>query len=274
MKNQSLWVLLGLSGVIFFYGLISNGYAEDEKLKTNYEKAVAFLQEDQFDLAIEYFENSLKEDHSASEQARIYNLIGMAYLKQGVSSSSALGSFEQAIKLDPQFAEAYFNIASAYAGDQANSAKAVEYFRKTIEVDPQYFKAYFGLGWFMLMRDDDPNQAIEYFEKTVEKYPDFSEAYYGIGLAYVRTGRSHRALGAVSKLREMKRDDLAAVLEKAVSEASPVSEPVKPKAPKVAPDKAQTEQSGQAEVQARGTLPVEVVMKGKVIPPKEESAAT
>ncbi len=239
---------------------------------SNYEKAVSFLKEDQYDSAIEFFQKALQEDHGPAEQARIYNLIGLAYLKQGVSTSSAVGSFEQAIKLDPQFAEAYFNIASAYAGNNAQTEKAAEYFQKTIEIDPHFFKAYFGLGWFTLMQKDDPAKAAEYFQKTLDQYPEFAEAYYGMGLAYIRTHKPHMALGAVSQLRGLKRDDLAAVLEQAIKDVSPPADsgtPAPAQAVRGAPATAAPQQQETARPKAHS--PFEMVMKGRLTPPKKSS---
>ncbi len=258
LKQISLISFLGLLLV-----LTPAWAAEDsiESRVSNYEKAVSFFSKDQFDLAIEFFEKALQDDHGPSAQARIYNLIGLSYLKQGVSISSAVGSFEQAIKLDPRFAEAYFNIASAYAGNNSDPAKAVEYFQKTVEIDPHFFKAYFGLGWFTLMQKDDPAKAIDYFQKTLDQYPEFGEALYGIGLAYIRTHKPHMALGSVTKLRDLKRDDLATALERAITEVSPPTE-AKP----VAQVSADTPEKVS---KPRANSPFEVVMKGKLVPPQK-----
>ncbi len=235
---------------------------------SHYDKAVSFLKQDQYDPAIEYFQKALQDGHGPASQARIFNLIGLAYLKQGVSTSSAVGSFEQAIKLDPQFAEAYFNIASAYAGNNTDAEKAVEYFRKTIEIDPHFYKAYFGLGWFTLMQKDDSPKAIEYFQKTLDQYPEFAEAYYGMGLAYIRTHKPHMALGSVSQLRHLKRDDLAAILERAITEVSPPADspPVS-----AAANSAGTAVAPQLDDnnKPKAHSPFEVIMKGKLAPPKK-----
>ena len=263
LKNARFIFLL--AGSIFFLpaALIADS-AEPQVPAGNYEKAVNFLKQDQYDPAIEYFQKALEDDHRPAGQARIYNWIGLAYLKQGVSQSSAIGSFEQAIKLDPQFAEAYFNIASAYAGNNADPEKAAEYFQKTIEIDPHYFKAYFGLGWFTLMQKDDPAKAIEYFQKTIEQYPEFAEAHYGLGLAYIRTHKPHMALGAVSQLRNLKRDDLAAVLEKAITEVSPPSDstPVPAVTEGVAPPTVSA--PPQAASKPKGHSPFEMMLKGRI----------
>lgn len=264
--NISVCCVLALVTVFFSGELKARGDAPLEVQKSNYEQAVTFFQENQFDSAIEHFQKALDDGHGPAAQAKIYNLIGLCYLKQGVSISSAVGSFEQALELDPAFAEAYFNIASAYASSGSDNAKAVEYFKKTIEIDPQYYRAYFGLGWFTLMQGNSASDAIEYFSKTLEQFPDFAEAQYGIGMAYIQMGKPHMALNAVSQLRELKRDDLATTLEQAITQISPpgdsaVSEPMPSES---------ASQTQPAAMSASGKGSMEVVLTGKVVPLPED----
>jgi|GEM_PF-2873548 len=264
--------ILNRVGIVFILLLIVCPivYADSVDASSHYEKGVSFLKEEQYDLAIDAFQHALQDEKGAAAQSRIYNLIGLAYMKQGVSVSSAIGSFEQAIKLDPKYAEAYFNIASAYSEKNANPLKAVEYFKKTIEVDPRYTKAYFGLGWFTLMQEDNPGQAIEYFQKTLDNYPDFAEALYGKGLAYIRVHKPYMALGMVSQLRSIKRDDLAAGLEKSITEVSPPQETVAvvSKQP-AAENNAPAADASAPKPQKKS--PFQVMMRGKVVPVKEDA---
>ncbi|GEM_PF-1841072 len=206
--------------IILILGLLSgwaraDGQARSDQaaggLKDEYQQGVEYYQNGEYDLAIDAFQRYLPK---APHPAPIYNLLGLTYLKQNESVESAMGSFKQAIKLDPNFAEAYFNLASAYA--PRDPAMAAVYFQKTIDVDPNYFKAYFGLGWFTLTEKHDPAKAMEFFEKTIERFPDFAEAYYGKGLAYVQLGKKELALEPISYLRVMHREDLAALVELAV----------------------------------------------------------
>lgn len=196
--------------------------------RSDYEKALAFANQEQYDEAIEVLQASLKAD---PDQALIYNLLGMIYLRQNESVQSAIGSFQEAIRLDPNMAEAYFNLASTYAGGANRPDLAAVYFKKTLEVDPRYVKAYFGLGWFTLTAEEKPEEAAAYFQKAIHFFPDFAEAYYGLGLSHIQMGKSPLALQAVSQLRGLGREDLAAYLE-AVLRGGKVSEMVPPEAVK------------------------------------------
>ena len=178
--------------------------------RDDYQRAIDLFNQGQFNESIAILKASLDEDPN---QAPIYNLIGLIYMKQNESIPSAVGSFEQAIRIDPNFAEAYFNLASTYAGAANRPELAAEYFKKTLEVDPRYVKAYFGLGWFTLTSLEKPKEAAEYFQKAIDYFPDFAEAYYGLGLSYIQMGKGPLALQSVSQLRALGREDLASYLE-------------------------------------------------------------
>lgn len=229
--------------------------------RNDYLKGAQELERGEYDAAIESFKKALTLETQTSEQARIYNLIGVAYLRQKVSVSSALGSFEQAIQLDPKYAEAYFNLASTYANEPGKEDEAEKNFRKALEVDPQYQKAHFGIGWFYLSKKRNADLAVQHFEKAAAHNPKFAEAQYALGLAYIQSGKSYLALGSLGKLRMLKRDDLAGNLEKALAqlpsnapEPPPASAADKNKQPAAVPDK-------------KGTItPIQIKRQGRVVP--------
>lgn len=199
--------ILLLSGI--FWGTVCFAATQQEE----YQQALKFFQEDQYNQAIDTLQKLLEKDPN---QAPAYNLLGMIYLKQGQSIESAIGSFEQAVRIDPKYADAYFNLASTYAGPANRPQLAAANFKKTLEADPNYTKAHFGLGWFSLTANEDAEMAAEHFKKAIENYPDFAEAHYGLGLAYVQMGKAPLALKIVSQLRSMGREDLATYMETAI----------------------------------------------------------
>jgi len=199
------WLLL------LIFSLSGLSFAQDEM--NDYQKAVKFFQDEKYNESIEVLQRILRSDPN---QAPVYNLLGLIYLRQGESIQSAIGSFQQAIRTDPNYAEAYFNLASTYAGPGNRPELAAENFKKTLEADPNYTKAHFGLGWFTLTEKQNPIEAAKHFEKAIKSFPDFAEAYYGLGLSYVQMGKAPMALETVSQLRNMGREDLASYLETAV----------------------------------------------------------
>ncbi len=178
--------------------------------RDDYQRAMDLFEDGQYNDSIAILKASLDQDPN---QAVLYNLLGMIYLKQDESIASAIGSFEEAVRIDPDYADAYFNLASTYASSSNRPELAADYFKKTLEADPKYVRAYFGLGWFVLTTQEKPEEASEYFKKAVEYFPDFAEAYYGLGLSYIQMGKAPLALESISKVRAMGREDLAYYLE-------------------------------------------------------------
>ena len=65
---------------------------------------------------------------------------GVDYDEQG-QLDSAIDEFDEAIALDPQLAEAYYNRGTAYL-DKGNYDQAIADFNQAIEIDPQLADAY------------------------------------------------------------------------------------------------------------------------------------
>lgn len=250
-------------GIIILIGLFAGMAWAEENQKSDFELGKEHYERGEYDLAIDAFQRYLPQ---ADDPAAIYNLLGLTYLKQNQSVESAIGSFQQAVKFNPNFADAYFNLATAYAN--TDPALAAEYFQKTITVDPNYSKAYFGLGWFTLTEKMDPAKALELFDKSIEQFPDFAEAYYGKGLAYVQLGKREMALEPISHLREIHREDLATLVELAVRGESVEELKMREEAEAEMAEAQKAEEEGKeksgTKEQASGEITISA--KGKVVP--------
>lgn len=206
--------------LVFIFCLTLTGNSFARITEEEYKQVISYLEQGMYSEGIDAIQSSLKTD---PDQATLYNLLGMIYLKQNESIQSAIGSFEEAIRLNPTFTEAYFNLASVYSGPANRPELAAVYLKKTLELNPNYTQAYFGLGWLSLMTDENPYKAEEYFEKVIEQFPNLAEAYQGLGLSYIQMRKPERVLEIVSKLRELGREDQAASLESILRGGNPPS---------------------------------------------------
>ncbi len=86
----------------------------------------------------------------------------------------AIAAYDQAIKLDPDFAGAYCYRGSAYANLERYS-RAIEDYSRAIELDPQLVDAYFGLGsaYYNLQ---EYRKAIQHYNKTLAMDPHYELA--------------------------------------------------------------------------------------------------
>ena len=104
----------------------------------------------------------------------------------------ALGAYESAIQVNPNYVDAYVNIGTLYY-DRQQFEKAQRYYRQALARDPQHAKAYFNLGNVM----DElgcSDKAIELYEKAIQVDSGFSDAYFNLAAACEKLGIQDTAI--------------------------------------------------------------------------------
>lgn len=99
--------------------------------------------------------------------ARALTLLGCSCLALA-DSTAAQHAFEEAIQIDPQYEEAFYNLAALYT--EANAARAVELLERAIEIDGNYSLAHQQLG-VLRHRSGDLIQAEYHFRRSLESDP-------------------------------------------------------------------------------------------------------
>ncbi len=110
--------------------------------------------------------------------------------RTGESLSRAIGLFEQAIALDPEYALAYSGLADTYSlifqyGDfdpQAAFGRAEASARKAIELAPDLAEAHASLGLSLATQSMFP-EAQQQYRRAIELNPDYSMAHMWLGAA-------------------------------------------------------------------------------------------
>jgi serine/threonine-protein kinase len=121
-------------------------------------------------------------------------------------------NFEQAIKLDPNFALAYVEISDSYASmpaypylspkEAAPQAKAAA--RKALEIDPSLSEAHMALGFSLVVFDWNWAEAEREFKRALELNPNSSVAHYRYGFLYLSPlGRHDEAIAEVKRAVEL-----------------------------------------------------------------------
>jgi predicted TPR repeat methyltransferase len=81
---------------------------------------------------------------------------------------------KEAIKINPDYANAYNILGNAYLG-KSDYSTAAETFNKALEIKPDFLDARFNLGR-ALLEIGDPNAALPHFEKVLEANPQREHA--------------------------------------------------------------------------------------------------
>ena len=123
--------------------------------------------------------------------------------------SAAAERLEQAVQLEPTFAEAHYNLGLLY-GDMDRAEQAVEHIQTARDLDPDVFdytvamaKAYAEAG--------DYTDARRLFNEVVERQPDNLTAINNLAVIALREGNEQEALEYVEEILREDNDNVGAL---------------------------------------------------------------
>ena len=129
-----------------------------------------------------------------------YFLLGSAY-REDDKMDQAIKSYEKALELKPDFADAYIGIGNVYL-ESLNMETAIDNYKKALDIDPRHVIAYFNLG-VAYGYNGQIDEAIASCKKAIELNPRFIEAYSNLGDLYLEKGDKDEALKAYEKVVEL-----------------------------------------------------------------------
>ncbi|MDZ7991789.1 MAG: tetratricopeptide repeat protein [Nostoc sp. EfeVER01] len=145
--------------------------------------------------AIPRFKNALHQvsetNVSTLNKEAVYFYRGVCYYNNS-NFNEAIADYNQAIKLKPDFVEAYNNRGNTYA-KQGNYTQAFTDYNKAINLNPNLAEAYNGRG-IVYRNQGKYTQALVDFNKAIELKPNNAEAYTGRGNVYVAQGDFAQAI--------------------------------------------------------------------------------
>src|SRR5881409_2650495 len=184
--GEKLRVTAQLINVSDGYHLWSKDYDGDVKDILNFQSNVAeqVVQALQVQLGAEAARALSKKPTENPEAHRLYLLGRYEFGKYSQAGwTSSIRYYEQALKLDPNYALAYCGLADTYAymgGVVMPSKEAVvkekEFAQKALELDPELAEAHLSLGVALGGAFDWRNAQIE-FDRAIELNPNLAWAY-------------------------------------------------------------------------------------------------
>jgi tetratricopeptide (TPR) repeat protein len=140
--------------------------------------------------------------------ADAYLLLGWLYQSPMDNYDRAIADYDQAIKLKPDFAEAYYNRGTAYT-HKGDYGRAIADFDQVIYLKPDDAEAYTVRGSAYALKGDT-DRAIADYDQAIQLQPDDAKAYYGHGLAYFHKGDFDCAIADYDQAIRLQPDDAEA----------------------------------------------------------------
>ncbi len=173
-----------------------------------FKMGVKYFEQGKISSAIELLEQAIELNPNFAEA---YNYLGLAYRETDMDLQEVAWYFKIATDIKPDYAEAYVNLARAYYGfGQFDNAE--KYLHKALDVDPHSGNAQLSLAWTYLLGLQQPQKAIVYFQKILDR-SEIPYAYFGLGIAYFMNDQKPLVLEIITNLRMMEQDQLAKQLE-------------------------------------------------------------
>ena len=193
---------------VLFFCLVLPAHAQIQGLKDVYERAINAYNKQQYDQAMDLYQQLIK---SAPSFAPAYNGMALAIQASGGDEDKTIEYLKLAVGLDPKMTESYVNLGRIYYGRQ-DFDRAQEYFEKALKLDPNLTSAQLSLAWINLLVRSKPLAALKYFKQVLRVSQD-PKIYFGMGSAYFASNQREKAMDMITKLHDLKADDLASQLE-------------------------------------------------------------
>src|SRR5947208_2816673 len=210
--GDKLRVTAQLINVSDGYHLWSKDYDGDVKDILNFQSNVAeqVVQALQVKLGGEGTRLLAKKPTENPEAHRLYLLGRYEFAKYTQTGwNNAIRYYEQALRIDPEFALAYCGLADNYAymgsvvmPEKEAIAKEKEFAQKALELDPELAEAHMSLG-LALVAAYDWRDGLKEFERALELNPNLAFAYELQAWTVNDLGRFHEAIGKATRAAEL-----------------------------------------------------------------------
>jgi DNA-binding winged helix-turn-helix (wHTH) protein/tetratricopeptide (TPR) repeat protein len=124
--------------------------------------------------------------------------------------SRAKNLFEQAVREEPRFGEAWSALADLWAERMlrgpdraADAARARDYARRALALQPDNVEAHSALAIVSLQHDYDLGAAEDGFRRAVAADPEYVEAHFNLAIALTTRGRFDEALRELRAARQL-----------------------------------------------------------------------
>ena len=121
----------------------------------------------------------------------LLNVLGAAVQAQG-RIEEAIAAFDRMLRLNPDFAEGYYNRGVAFS-ELGQTQEAVQDYSRTVELNPDFYNAHLNLG-LVLESLGHCDQAVQSFNQAIALEPDNALAYNNRAFSLMNAAKLDAAL--------------------------------------------------------------------------------
>lgn len=169
--------------------LFSSTVREDPKSAWgHYQLGTVLNSQGRIDEAIGHFQLAIK---LVPDYTEAHSNLGIAYAKKGWMDRAG-EHIQIALRLEPDSAENHNNLGIFY-GFKGQHDKAIEQFHVALKLKPDFEEAYKNLG-IAHSNNGQVNKAVEYLQMALKLRPDDADAHNNLGIAYAEEGLIDQAI--------------------------------------------------------------------------------
>lgn len=161
-------------------------------------KAVTAFSSQNYDLALELFNQALNESTNYSD-AIIYNFIANVYAAKEDFLTCA-EYMEKSLELKPDY-RGFVTLGATYQ-NLKNYDEAESNFKKAIELNPKKGEAFASLG-ILFLEEEKIDLAIENLEKGALLAPKIAVIHANLAVSYAKAGRIQDAQNSLNRAEEL-----------------------------------------------------------------------
>ncbi|MDP8242692.1 MAG: tetratricopeptide repeat protein [Candidatus Hinthialibacter antarcticus] len=187
--------------VLLIFVAVSGVCQQDETLERSRALGLAYMEEDDFPNAVEYFEQAVK---LAPDSAKDAANLGKSYY-HAERFDDGIISLKRALELEPDNTVARYNLGLIYK-TQGNFKDALPCFEEIAKNNAEDAALFYNLG-LSLVNLGRNQEAIPWFEKTLTLDPAHTSAIYQLMLFAARNGQRDRSRELQKQFQEYKKNE-------------------------------------------------------------------
>ncbi len=198
--GSAVWVLLLVWSMTVYTSFWVRSGSPMTELVSSTELGRAFMQQGKFDEAIGQFEEAVRVK---PDYALAHNNLGYALAQKG-RLDEAIRQYQEALRLDPGCTLAHFNLGNALA-DKGQIDEAIRQIREALRLKPDYAEAYNNLG-LVLNKKGQSDEAIRHYQEALRLKPSYAEAHNNLAIALADKGQIDEAIRHYQEALRLKPD--------------------------------------------------------------------